>query len=66
MIGEELAAMRLEPVTPVIVIASSTVRERYTLAFMHLGVPTRLMGNEAAWAGLHGIYRQLPINTYHA
>ena len=66
VIGEELAAMRPEPDTPVIVIASSTLRERYTLAFTHLGVPTRLLGNEAAWAGLHGIYRQLPINVSHA
>jgi hypothetical protein len=33
--------------------------ERYTLALAHLGVPTRPMGNQAAWAGLHSIHKQI-------
>ena len=59
VIGDELAAMRLSVGGEVIVIGSATLCERYTLALAHLGVPTRPMGNQAAWAGLHRIYTQI-------
>lgn len=75
VIGDELAARRLQPSmqegqpgqpgqdTPVIVIGSPTLCERYLLALHHLGVPARALGNQAAWAGLHSIYTQLPPSS---
>lgn len=63
VIGEELAAMRLPAGSQVIVIGSATLCERYTLALTHLGVQTRPMGNQAAWAGLHSIYTQISVST---
>ena len=59
VIGDELSAMRLQAGSQVIVIGSATLCERYTLALAHLGVRTRPMGNQAAWAGLHSIYTQI-------
>lgn len=59
LIGDELAAMRLQAGSEVILIGSATLCERYTLAFAHLGVKTRPMGNQAAWAGLHSIYKKI-------
>jgi 2-dehydro-3-deoxygalactonokinase len=59
LIGDELAAMRLQAGSEVIVIGSATLCERYTLALAHLGVQTRPMGNQAAWAGLHSIYKKI-------
>lgn len=61
VIGDELAAMRLPAGGQVIVIGSATLCERYTLALAHLGVRTRPMGNQAAWAGLHSIYTKISI-----
>jgi 2-dehydro-3-deoxygalactonokinase len=63
LIGDELAAMRLQAGSQVIVIGSATLCERYTLALAHLGVQTRPMGNQAAWAGLHSIYKQIRTPT---
>ncbi|MFM2261360.1 MAG: hypothetical protein RI959_36 [Pseudomonadota bacterium] len=59
VIGDELAAMRLPAGSQVIVIGSPALCERYNLAFAHLGVQTRAIGNQAAWAGLHSIYGQI-------
>jgi 2-dehydro-3-deoxygalactonokinase len=59
VIGDELAAMRLQAGSQVIVIGSPALCERYNLAFAHLGVQTRAIGNQAAWAGLHSIYGQI-------
>lgn len=59
VIGDELAAMRLPADSQVIVIGSPTLCERYNLALSHLGVKTRAIGNQAAWAGLHSIYGQI-------
>ena len=59
VIGDELSAMRLPAGSQVIVIGSPTLCERYNLAFAHLGVQTRAIGNQAAWAGLHSIYGQI-------
>jgi 2-dehydro-3-deoxygalactonokinase len=61
VIGDELAAMRLPAGSQVIVIGSPALCERYNLAFAHLGVQTRAIGNQAAWAGLHSIYGQISV-----
>jgi 2-dehydro-3-deoxygalactonokinase len=63
VIGDELAAMRVQAGSQVIVIGSPTLCERYNLAFAHLGVQTRAIGNQAAWAGLHSIYTQISAST---
>ena len=61
VIGDELAAMRLPASSEVIVIGSPALCERYNLAFAYLGVQTRAIGNQAAWAGLHSIYSQISL-----
>jgi 2-dehydro-3-deoxygalactonokinase len=63
VIGDELAAMRLPAGSQVIVIGSPTLCERYNLALEHLGVQTRAIGNQAAWAGLHSIYGQISASA---
>jgi 2-dehydro-3-deoxygalactonokinase len=63
VIGDELAAMRLQAGSQVIVIGSPTLCERYNLAFTHLGVQTRAIDNLAAWAGLHNIYGQISASA---
>lgn len=63
VIGDELAAMRVQAGSQVIVIGSPTLCERYNLAFAHLGVQTRSIGNQAAWAGLHSIYKQISVSA---
>jgi 2-dehydro-3-deoxygalactonokinase len=63
VIGDELAAMRLPAGSQVIVIGSPALCERYNLALSHLGVQTRAIGNQAAWAGLHSIYTQISAPT---
>jgi 2-dehydro-3-deoxygalactonokinase len=62
LIGDELAAMHLKADRQVIIIGSATLCERYTLALNHLGVPTLTIGNQAAWAGLHSIYKQMTVS----
>jgi 2-dehydro-3-deoxygalactonokinase len=59
LIGDELAAMRLQAGSEVVVIGSATLCERYSLALAHLGVQTQPMGNQAAWAGLYSIYEKI-------
>jgi 2-dehydro-3-deoxygalactonokinase len=63
VIGDELAAMRLQAGSQVIVIGSPALCERYNLAFTHLGVQTRAIGNLAAWAGLHNIHGQISASA---
>jgi 2-dehydro-3-deoxygalactonokinase len=63
VIGDELAAMRLPAGSQVIVIGSPALCERYNLALSHLGVQTRAIGNQAAWAGLHNIYGQISTSA---
>jgi 2-dehydro-3-deoxygalactonokinase len=63
VIGDELAAMRPPAGSQVIVIGSPALCERYNLAFAHLGVQTRSISNQAAWAGLHSIYMQIPAQV---
>jgi 2-dehydro-3-deoxygalactonokinase len=62
VIGEELVSMQLDPGTQVIVVGSQALGERYTLALGHLGVEARILGAQAAWAGLHSIYMQMSFN----
>jgi 2-dehydro-3-deoxygalactonokinase len=59
VIGEELISMQLDPGYEVIVVGTQALCERYTLALEHLQVPARLLGTQAAWAGLHSIYTQM-------
>jgi 2-dehydro-3-deoxygalactonokinase len=63
VIGDELAAMRPPAGSQVIVIGSPALCERYNLALAHLGVQTRSISNQAAWAGLHSIYMQIPAQV---
>jgi 2-dehydro-3-deoxygalactonokinase len=62
LIGDELDAMHLKANSQVIVIGSAQLCERYTLALGHLGVQTRAIGNQAAWAGLHSIYKKMTVS----
>ncbi len=59
VIGEELVSMQLEQGSEVVVIGSQAWLERYTLALDHLGISTRKLGTQAAWAGLYRIYSQM-------
>lgn len=53
LIGEELRTQSLQAVGEVVLIGSSTLTQRYTLALRATGVATRTLGAEATWAGLH-------------
>lgn len=62
VIGEELVSMQLEPGSQVVVVGSKALTERYSLALQHLQVQVQSLGTQAAWAGLHSIYRQLALH----
>ena len=51
LIGEELRTQPLAKVEEVVLIGAPALIARYTLALSALGVKTRALGNEAAWAG---------------
>ncbi|WP_390342410.1 2-dehydro-3-deoxygalactonokinase [Variovorax boronicumulans] len=53
LIGEELRTQSVQAVGEVVLIGSSTLTQRYTLALRATGVATRTLGAEATWAGLH-------------
>ena len=55
LIGEELRTQALQASGEVILIGSSNLTERYTLALRATGVATRTLGAEATWAGLHAL-----------
>ena len=59
VIGEELAAMQVQPGAELIVVGSQQLTERYQIALEHLGANVRVLGSQAAWAGLHQIYQAL-------
>jgi 2-dehydro-3-deoxygalactonokinase len=59
VIGEELAAMQVEPELEVILVGSNALCERYALALKHLGARARSLGTQAGWGGLHAIYQQI-------
>jgi 2-dehydro-3-deoxygalactonokinase len=55
LIGEELRTQSLQAVGEVVLIGSSALTQRYTLALRSTGVATRTLGAEATWAGLHAL-----------
>ncbi len=55
LIGEELRTQSLHAAGEVVLIGSSTLTQRYTLALRATGVATRTLGAEATWAGLHAL-----------
>ncbi|MFM9926675.1 2-dehydro-3-deoxygalactonokinase [Variovorax sp. H27-G14] len=55
LIGEELRTQSLQAVGEVVLIGSSALTQRYTLALRATGVVTRTLGAEATWAGLHAL-----------
>jgi 2-dehydro-3-deoxygalactonokinase len=59
VIGEELAAMQVQPGVELIVVGSQQLTERYQLALEHLGAQVRTLGSQAAWAGLYQVYQAL-------
>lgn len=59
VIGEELVSMQLDPGGEVVVVSTQALGERYMLALAHLQVPSRILGTQTAWAGLHSIYTQM-------
>jgi 2-dehydro-3-deoxygalactonokinase len=63
VIGEELRAQQLpEGAAPVVVIGSETLVPRYRLALQALGRECVTLGEQATWAGLLSIARQLEGN----
>ncbi len=59
VIGEELAAMQVEPGMDVVLVGATALCERYALALKHLGATSRSLGTQAAWSGLYAIYQQI-------
>ena len=59
VIGEELAAMQVQPGAELVVVGAPLLTERYQIALEHLGANVRTLGSQAAWAGLHQIYQAL-------
>ncbi|TAG27478.1 MAG: 2-dehydro-3-deoxygalactonokinase [Burkholderiales bacterium] len=59
VIGEELAAMQVQPGVDLILVGTPQLTERYQLALEHLGANVRTLGTQAAWAGLYQIYQAL-------
>ena len=60
VIGEELHGNTLTDIQQVVLIGSENLTRRYTLAFETMDIPTRSMGAEATWAGLHALGKHLP------
>ncbi len=59
VIGEELAAMQVQPGVDLILVGNQQLTERYQLALEHLGANAKSLGAQAAWAGLYQIYQAL-------
>ena len=59
VIGDELAAMQVQPGAELVVVGSQQLTERYQIALEHLGANVRVLGSQAAWAGLYQIYQAL-------
>ncbi len=60
MIGEELRTQSLHAIGEVVLIGSAALTRRYALALRSVGVATRILGDEATWAGLHALSAFLP------
>ena len=59
VIGEELQARKLRRGTSVVLVGSSVLVPRYTLALSLYGIQTKSFGAEATWAGLHALSHQV-------
>ena len=58
LIGEELRDQALSTTTsPVMVMGSDTLTQRYTLALKHLHIASHSWGAQATWAGLYALAR---------
>jgi len=55
LIGEELRTQSVRASGEVVLIGSPALTQRYALALQTLGTPTRTLGSEATWAGLHAL-----------
>lgn len=60
VIGEELKANTLPEGGEVALIGAASLTARYALALKHLGVKSRSLGSECAWAGLFALAQTLP------
>ena len=61
LIGEEMSAMQVQSGIELIVVGDQMLSARYRLAMEHVGAQVRVLGNQAAWAGLHQIYLALTL-----
>ena len=60
VIGEEIRAQRPAGETaPLVLVGSTGLTARYTHALDLLGIPSRSLGAEATWAGLHALAQVL-------
>lgn len=59
LIGEELRTQSLHARGEVVLIGAPALTRRYELALHASGVPSRTLGAEATWAGLHALSRTL-------
>ncbi len=59
VIGDELLAMQVQPGVDLVVVGSQQLTQRYQLALEHLGANVRVLGSQAAWAGLYQVYQAL-------
>ncbi|MEO8857741.1 MAG: 2-dehydro-3-deoxygalactonokinase [Burkholderiaceae bacterium] len=63
VIGDELAAQRLDPALPVILIGSSELTKRYAQALALHAVHATTLDARATWAGLMALSQALPRRT---
>jgi 2-dehydro-3-deoxygalactonokinase len=61
LIGEELRTQDLTSVMkePLVLVGADKLTRRYAIAFEHLNVPFRTLGQEATWLGLHAIAQEI-------
>ena len=60
VIGEEIRAQRpADTAAPLVLVGSAGLTSRYSHALDLLGIPSRSLGAEATWAGLHALAQVL-------
>jgi 2-dehydro-3-deoxygalactonokinase len=59
LMGEEMRTQSLRATGEVVLIGAPALTQRYELALRANGVPSRTLGAEATWAGLHALSRTL-------
>ena len=60
VIGEEIRAQRpADTAAPLVLVGSAGLTSRYSHALDLLGIPSRSLGAEATWAGLHALAQAL-------